>query len=261
MKEVVDFEGALAGTSLMAATPGDTSAAPSATASPTRSLPRSWGADRNRRAQPPQGARRARRVQPRGYLRRRVRKLHAVSLLQLRKRVRSRSGRPQEGHDSGQRPQPHRPGHRVRLLLLPRLVRAAGDGRRVDHGQLQPGDRLDRLRHQRPPLLRAAHARKRAQHLRHGEARRRDRAVRRADAAEPGAAAEAAGRSDHRHRSREHRSGRGPQAVRQAARRPGDSLPRQRHRHQRGGGLRGGAPASATRCWCGPATCWAGAPW
>ena len=35
-------------------------------------------------------------------------------------------------------------------------------GLRDDHGQLQPGDRLDRLRHVRPALLRAAHARGRA---------------------------------------------------------------------------------------------------
>ena len=101
------------------------------------------------------------------------------------------AARPQEGHDPGQRAEPHRAGNRVRLLLLPRLVRAAGVRRRVDHGQLQPGDRLDRLRHQRPAVLRAAHARRCAEHLRHREARRRDRAVRRADAAEPGAAAEA----------------------------------------------------------------------
>ena len=33
----------------------------------------------------------------------------------------------QEGHDPGRRAQPHRPGHRVRLLLLPRRVRAARD--------------------------------------------------------------------------------------------------------------------------------------
>ena len=45
--------------------------------------------------------------------------------------------RPQEGHDSGQRAQPHRAGHRVRLLLLPRFLRAAGVRRRIDHGQLQ----------------------------------------------------------------------------------------------------------------------------
>ncbi len=90
----------------------------------------------------------------------------------------------QEGHDPGQRSQPHRPGHRIRLLLLPRVVRAASGGRRIDHGQLQSGDRLDGLRHERPALLRAAHARARAEHLRHREAGRRHRAVRRADAAQ-----------------------------------------------------------------------------
>ena len=38
--------------------------------------------------------------------------------------------------------------------------RAAGDGRRIDHGQLQSGDGVHRLRHQRPPVLRAADARR-----------------------------------------------------------------------------------------------------
>ena len=56
--------------------------------------------------------------------------------------------------------QPDRPGHRVRLLLRPRLDGARpGRGRRRlrdDHGQLQPRDRLHRLRHLRPALLRAA---------------------------------------------------------------------------------------------------------
>ena len=36
---------------------------------------------------------------------------------------------------------------------------------------------------------------------------------------------------------------------------------RQRHGHQRGGGLRRRARDRLSRCWCGPATCWAGAPW
>ena len=44
-------------------------------------------------------------------------------------------------------------------------------GLRDRHGQLQPGDRLDRLRHLRPALLRAAHARGRARDLRRREAR------------------------------------------------------------------------------------------
>ncbi len=54
------------------------------------------------------------------------------------------------------RPQPDRPGDRVRLLLrsrrseLPRARLRSGDG------QLQPGDRLDRLRHLRSALFRAA---------------------------------------------------------------------------------------------------------
>ncbi len=60
------------------------------------------------------------------------------------------------------RPQPHRPGHRVRLLLRPRLLRAERRGLRDRDGQLQPRDRLHGLRHLRPALLRAAHARGRA---------------------------------------------------------------------------------------------------
>jgi hypothetical protein len=79
-----------------------------------------------------------------------------------------RADRPQEDHGARRRPEPHRPGHRVRLLL-----RACGAGHargrlRDHHGQLQPGDRVDRLRHLGPPLLRAAHAGRRA-----GDRRRR----------------------------------------------------------------------------------------
>ena len=60
-------------------------------------------------------------------------------------------------------PEPHRPGHRVRLLLRARQLRPARRRLRDGDGQLQPRDRLDRLRHQRPPLLRAAHPRGRAE--------------------------------------------------------------------------------------------------
>ena len=124
-----------------------------------------------------------------------------------------------------------------------------------------PGNRLDRLRHQRPPVLRAADARRSFEHLRRREARRRHRPVRRADAAEPRAAAEGRRRSDHRHRSRRYRSRRRSQAVRQAARRSADSFARERHGHQRRRSLRRGAPHRISRCWCGPAMCWAAAPW
>ena len=48
-------------------------------------------------------------------------------------------------------------------------------------------------------------------------ARRRDRAVRRADAAEPGPGAEQRRRADHRHQRRHDRGRRGPREVRQRA--------------------------------------------
>ena len=188
MKEVVDFE-----TELREAT---FAGAPAALLRRAKrygisdaQLSKTWGVDEQAVRSAAQGAGRGRCFQSRGHVRRGIRKLHAVSLFQLRKRVRGRAVQPQEGHDPGQRSQPHRAGHRVRLLLLPRVVRAAGNGRRVDHGELQSGDRFDRLRHQRPALLRAADARKCFQHLRHRETGRRDRAVRRADAAHAGAAA------------------------------------------------------------------------
>ena len=69
-------------------------------------------------------------------------------------------------HDPRRRAEPHRPGDRVRLLLLPRQLRPARAGHPVDHGQLQPGDGVHRLRHQRPAVLRAADHRGRAEHLR-----------------------------------------------------------------------------------------------
>jgi carbamoyl-phosphate synthase large subunit len=74
-----------------------------------------------------------------------------------------------------------RPGHRVRLLL-----RACGDGdarRRLrdHHGQLQPGNRVHRLRHLRSSVLRTADPRGHPRDRRRRAARRRDRPVRRPD--------------------------------------------------------------------------------
>ena len=46
----------------------------------------------------------------------------------------------QEDHDLGRRAEPDRAGHRVRLLLRARVVRAEGIRVRDHHGQLQPGD-------------------------------------------------------------------------------------------------------------------------
>ena len=113
---------------------------------------------------------------------------------------------PPEGDHPRQRPEPHRPGHRVRLLLRARVVRA-GRGRLRDRdGQLQPGDRLHRLRHLRPAVLRAAHPRGRARGgaRRAGQrpGRRGDRPARRADAARPGPGAGRGGSPDRRHHAR-----------------------------------------------------------
>ena len=161
----------------------------------------------------------------------------------------------------GSRAQPHRPGHRVRLLL-----RARGDDRarvrpRRGDGQLQPGDRLHRLRHLRPALLRAAHARGRARRDRARAARGRDRPVRRPDAAEAGAGLADAGVP---------LLGTPVESIHRAEDRPSfgallDEL-----------GLKGPPYATATlapprrsrwptgwatRCWCGPRTCSAGGRW
>ena len=72
---------------------------------------------------------------------------------------------------SWRRPEPHRAGHRIRLLLLPCRLRAQGSGLRDHHDQLQSGDRVDRLRHFRPALFRAAHGGRRARDHRRRNAR------------------------------------------------------------------------------------------
>ena len=129
----------------------------------------------------------------------------------------ARALRQEEGGDPRRRAEPHRPGHRVRLLLLPRLLRAEGGRLRDHHDQLQSGDGVDRLRHLRPALLRAADRRGRASRSstpsaeRH--AARRDRAVRRPDAAQARRAAGEGQGADPRHLARRHRSRRGPRPL------------------------------------------------
>ena len=165
--------------------------------------------------------------------------------------------------------EPDRAGHRVRLLL-----RARGDGaarapirRRVRdrHGQLQPGDRLHRLRHRGPALLRAAdlrgRARGRARRAGVGDRRRGDRAARRADAAGARAAAHrrgrARGRAPARPRSTWPRTAaRSARCCARRACRRRRSAPRPRSTTRRRS-----PSGSATRCWCGRPTCSAGAAW
>ncbi len=96
----------------------------------------------------------------------------AVHVLHLRGGVRGRAERTAQDHGAGRRSEPYRPGDRVRLLLRARGAGAARRRVRDHHGQLQPGDRVHRLRYFGPPVLRAAHARGRARDRRQGKARR-----------------------------------------------------------------------------------------
>ena len=158
--------------------------------------------------------------------------------------LRKPSERQEEDHHSGRRAQPHRPGHRVRLLLLPCGLLAVGARLRDHHGQLQSGDRLDRLRHLRPALFRAADGRgragDRARRAGQGHARRRHRAVRRPDAAQARQHAGRGGRADPRHLRRRHRSGRRPQALPGPARQARPQAAQERDRADGGGDDRGG---------------------
>ena len=152
----------------------------------------------------------------------------------------ARPSGPREGRDPRRRPQPHRPGHRVRLLLLPRLLLAVEGRLRDHHDQLQPRDGLHRLRHLRPALFRAAHPRDRARDPprrageRHPEGRHRP--VRRPDAAQARQRPARCRHPDPRHLARRHRPRRGPRALPAASPPPRAETARQRPRPLRGGG-------------------------
>ena len=197
------------------------------------------------------------------HLRGRVRGGHAVLLLDLRGRERVRCARTKpKVVILGGGPEPDRAGDRVRLLLRARLLRARRGGLRDRDDQLQPGDGLDRLRHVRPPLLRAADLRGRLGRARQRAARRRARAVRRPDAAEARAAARGGRVPDLGDLARVDRPRRGPRPLRQAR---SDELGlrapaarRGAHARRRRSRRRGG---SAIRSWSGPPTFSAAARW
>ena len=169
--------------------------------SPSKGKP-GEGAQSHRHPPPTPAPRHSPHLPTRRHLCRRVRGTDALFVQRLRKRGRIPPHRPPQDPDPRQRAKPHRPGRRVRLLLLPGRLCPVRHGFRDDHAQLQPGDGLHRLRHRRPAVLRAADAGARAERGRAGTARRRDRAVRRADAAQPGRWARAPGRADPRHGAR-----------------------------------------------------------
>jgi hypothetical protein len=142
----------------------------------------------------PQAARHRAGLQARRHLRRGVRGRHAVLLLDVRAAGPRTGGslhRPptgddeiritdkQEGRHPRRRPQPHRPGHRVRLLLLPRRLRRPELGFESVMINSNPETVSTRLRHQRPAVLRAADARGHAEH--HRAAQRHARWARLAD--------------------------------------------------------------------------------
>ena len=179
------------------------------------------------------------------HLRRRVRRAHAVPLLVLRRGDRGRSAAvPAEGDHPGQRSQPDRPGHRVRLLLRPRGHRPARGGLRDRDGELQPGDGLDRLRHRRSVVLRTAHPRRRP---RSRPRRARVRPGRRShlhprwpDPARAGPAVEGLGRARSRHAARGDRPGRASRSLRAGPRGRRSAVTAPRHRDVVRGGEGGG---------------------
>ncbi len=75
-------------------------------------------------------------VQFRRYLRRGISSVHALSLFNLRRRGRVEADGAEKNHDLGRRPEPHRPRHRIRLLLRARRFRAERRRLRDHHGQL-----------------------------------------------------------------------------------------------------------------------------
>ena len=192
--------------------------------------------------------RRAPDLQDRRHLRRRVRRRDALLLRHLRGRGRG----PARPLAAGRHPrigsEPYRSGDRVRLLLRARLDGLARGRLRDRDGQLQPGDRLDRLRHLGPALLRADHGGGRPRHHR-GRDERRRRRRRRRDRRARGPDAPQARRPDPpgtgaRYERGRDRHGRGPRAVVGALRQPRDPATRRRHRRL---GARGARNCPADR--------------
>ena len=160
----------------------------------------------------------------------------------------------------GSGPEPHRPGHRVRLLLRPRQLRPARRRLRDGDDQLQPGDRVDRLRHVRPAVLRAAH----------GRGRRTTSSPprpRRPAASPPKVMVSLGGQTPLKLASLippelvagtsadVDRPRRGPREVERAVRRAAHPAAAGRHRRRPRPGAGGRRRRSASRCSCARATC------
>ncbi len=190
----------------------------------------------------PVRARRAGDVQDGRHLRGRVRGLHAVPLRHLRRGGRGPPLRARPRHHPRVGPEPHRAGHRVRLLLRARLHDPARRRVRDRDDQLQSRDGLDRLRHLGPPLLRAVDRRGRGQRARRraGGGRERGRGhrvARRADAPEAGRLPpRGVGARDE---PGLHRLGRGPRALERVVPRARDPAAARRDGDDHGGSAGG----------------------
>ena len=185
----------------------------------------------------PGGARPPARLRDGRHVRRGVRRGDAVLLRHVRRGglgAGGATGRPPGGprHRLGARPD--RAGDRVRLLRgarrrdAPRAWLAGGDD------QLEPGNRLDRLRRELPALFRAARRRERPERRRGRDAGRRGaptrgRRVRRPDAAQPRRAARRRRHPAARQRPRGDRPGRGADPLLRVARPARHPPARRRH--------------------------------
>ena len=217
---------------------------------------RSAGASRRRAARAAARRRRPAVVPARRLVRRRGRSRVELLLLDLGRGGRGAAGGDEAARrDHRLRPEPDRPGDRVRLLLRPRGADLQAARLRGGDGQLQPGDRLHRLRHLRPALLRAALARGGARGARPRAAGRRRDAVRRPDAAAPRALDR--GRRATRSWGPRTRRSTSPRTASASARsRASSASAARRGRRSRGKSRRSPRlPRSATRCWCGLRTC------
>ena len=229
-----------------------------------------WGVDERRR---PRRARLAAgvagHVQDRRHVRGRVRGEHAVPLRHLRGRGRGRAARPARGRDP-RAAGPNRIGQGVEFdyCCVHAAFALSDAGLRDGDGQLQPRDRLHRLRHQRPPLLRAAHASRTsatsATRCGASTARRqlagRGRRARWPDAAEARARARGRGHPGARHQPR--RRSTSPRTASGSTRCASASGSRSRRaapRPTRRAARADRRASSASRCSCGRRTCSAGA--
>ena len=133
------------------------------------------------------------------HLRQRIRLLRALFLLDLRGGKRVDRQREREDHRARFRPDPHRPGRRIRLLDRARHLVDPCGGLRGHHHQQQPRDRLDRLHHQRQALLRAADRGGCDERHPSRETEGHRGVARRTDGHQPRRTARRAGRAHHRH--------------------------------------------------------------